>query len=69
MQYLIRPVPQLALLPSGTFLNLHFPQLALPKLTFFANYFCAIKNLSPPTAGTSSDIYIYKNLAFLNANF
>ena len=37
-------VPQLALAP----------QLALPPTGTFLNFFCAIENLSPPTAGTSA---------------
>ena len=38
------PVPQLGLLPTGTSPNRHFPQPSL------FDFFCAIQNLSPPTA-------------------
>ena len=38
--------------PTGTSPNWHLPQLALPQLALFANFFNAIENFSPPTAGT-----------------
>ena len=41
-------VPQLALLPTSTSPNWHFPQLAL-----FAIFFCAIENWSPQLPVTS----------------
>ena len=39
--------------PTGTPLNWHIFKLALPPIGTFWIFFCAIKNLSPPTAGTA----------------